>query len=73
MTPGAGPFLTPGAWLTGLNSRNRGIAQHFSRKYAHSPERISVLFLLAITAADVVPCGGPKKIHSADYIFFLVL
>ena len=35
---------------------------------------ISVLFLFAITAAGVVPCGGPKKvspyiIHSADYIF----
>ena len=24
-------------------------------------QRISVLFLFAITAAGVVPCGGPKK------------
>ena len=36
-----------------------------------------VLFLLAITAAGVVPCGGPKKvspyiIHRADYIFLLI-
>ena len=37
-----------------------------------------MLFLYSITAAGVVPCGGPKKIfpyifHSADYIFLLVL
>ena len=36
------------------------------------------LFLLAITAAGVVLCGGPKKsprtsYNSADYIFCLVL
>ena len=36
------------------------------------------LFLFAINAAGVVPCGGPKKsppytIHSADSIFLLVL
>ena len=34
--------------------------------------------LFAITAAGFVPCGGPKKvspyiIHSADYIFLLIL
>ena len=33
--------------------------------------------LFAITAAGVVPCGGPKNppyiIHSADYIFLLIL
>ena len=29
--------------------------------YVHCSYRISVLFLFAITAAGVVPCGGPKK------------
>ena len=29
--------------------------------FAALQERISVLFLFAITAAGVVPCGGPKK------------
>ena len=44
-----------------LNRCNRSMAHHHSHKYAHSSRRISVLFLFAITAADVVPCGGPKK------------
>ena len=30
-----------------------------------------VLFLLAITAAGVVSCGGPKQFpHSADVLYF---
>ena len=37
----------------------------------------SVLVLFVITAAGVVPCGGPNMstpyiIHNADYIFILV-
>ena len=39
------------------------------------PKDQAFIFLFAITAADIVPCGGPKKvstyvIHSADYILF---
>ena len=35
----------------------------------------NLYILFANTAADVAPCGGPKKvspyiIHSADYVFF---
>ena len=35
-------------------------------------------YKFAITAAGIVQCGGPKKvsphiIHSADYIFLLIL
>ena len=32
-----------------------------SHEYVHCSERISVIFLFAITAAGVVPCGGRKK------------
>ena len=33
--------------------------------------RGTFIFLFVITAADVVPCGGPYIIHSADFIFCL--
>ena len=37
------------------------------------PKDLTIIFI-SITAAGIVPCGGPKKppphiIHSADYIF----
>ena len=37
------------------------MAHIFSHKYVPCSLRISVLFLLVITAACVVPCGGPKS------------
>ena len=34
--------------------------------------KYSMVFLLTITAAGVVPCGGPKKYPRTSPIFFLV-
>ena len=37
------------------------MAHPLSHQYVHCSLRISILFLFAITAADVVPYGGLKK------------
>ena len=36
------------------------MAHPLSHLYLHCFQRISVLFLFVITAAGVMPCGGPK-------------
>ena len=47
------------------------MAHHLSHKYAHCSYRISVL-LFAITAAGVVPCGGPKKYPRTSFIVQII-
>ena len=47
---------------------------HLSLNFFTASKGSNNYILFAITAAGVVPCGGPKKSpHSADYIFLLIL
>ena len=50
--------------------------KHLNNQITTSKKYYDFKFLFAITAADVVPCCGPKKSpvhHSADYILLLFL
>ena len=61
------------------NPKLYNMSHFFSLNIINASKGSNNYILFAIfTAAGVVPCGGPKKsppyiIHSADYIFLLIL